>query len=107
MSLESEFKKIQEEGALRDAHFALRTAQKLLAGALCAQCGEPLGDTMPVQVENVGEDPRTVHQGCETAALEEGEATEDQPDVDDSVDETNYDPYSGHDVFEHDYIDES
>lgn len=27
-------------------------------------------------------------------------------DIDDSVDETNYDPYSGCDVYEYDYIDD-
>lgn len=68
MSIETELRKIQKKGEDRDLRYRLLAAKKLLAGALCAHCGEPLGEETPTQVERTGSDPRTVHQSCEVDA---------------------------------------
>lgn len=65
MGIEDQFARIQAEERVREEHQVALQYRKFLAGALCAVCGEPLG-------ESVGDEPwitqddedRTMHARC-------------------------------------------
>ncbi len=64
MSSASEAMLRQEvEEANRAGRMVERQMRKFLAGALCAQCGVPLGDTDQIVQDD---DERTVHTKCLT-----------------------------------------
>ena len=57
--------KIQIEEAERAGRMVERQIRKFLAGALCAECGESLGDTDQIVQDD---DERTLHTHCEVAS---------------------------------------
>lgn len=60
-SLEATMKQIQNEEATHYQNHALAVMRNLLAGALCAECGEPLGTEGEVEQDDDG---RTLHEAC-------------------------------------------
>lgn len=57
---------VQLEDELSDMRLRAAQLRKFLAGALCACCGEPLGEGEELTQEAVEDDePRTIHKRCE------------------------------------------
>lgn len=66
MSVEETMRVVQLEGELQDMSLRAAQIRKFLAGALCAVCGEPLGESEELTQEAVENDePRTIHKRCE------------------------------------------
>lgn len=61
MSLEDTMRQIQQESEASDWRLAAAQLRKFLAGALCAHCGEPLGEGVEVVQDD---DERTMHASC-------------------------------------------
>ena len=59
-SLEAALESIKADEARHSENLGLAVMRKLLAGALCAHCGEPLGDGECGQ----DDDGRTMHEAC-------------------------------------------
>lgn len=71
MSVEDTMRAIQLEGELQDMRLRAAQLRKFLAGALCAACGEPLGEDQELTQEPVENDePRTIHKRCEADPAE-------------------------------------
>lgn len=62
MSIKEQFAKIQAEESARGDRLIMRQMRKFLAGALCAECGEPLGEDEEIVQDD---DERTMHAKCE------------------------------------------
>lgn len=76
-SLEETFAKIQQEDRIRELHLMLQQMRKFLAGALCAVCGDRLGeDEEIIQIDVLEDEPATVHKRCE------GESNDTTPETD-------------------------
>lgn len=54
-------KSIQDEDAKRHERYGMQAMKKLLGGALCAYCGETLGEEGEVEQDDEG---RTHHADC-------------------------------------------
>lgn len=66
MSVEDTMRRVQLEGELQDMRLRAAQLRKFLAGALCATCGEPLGEGEELTQEEVEDDePKTIHKRCE------------------------------------------
>lgn len=57
--------KQQVEEAERAGRMVERQMRKFLAGALCAECGEPLGEDREIVQDD---DERTLHKDCDKPA---------------------------------------
>lgn len=82
-SLDETFETIQAEDRARELRLLARQVRKFLAGALCAGCGNPLGEDREVVMNDDGE---TTHKGCEAPpsvivarAAEEADKDDDLP----------------------------
>lgn len=64
MSIEKQFAQIQAEERAREERFAALQLRKFLAGALCCECGEPLGTSEEIIQDD---EERTIHARCESA----------------------------------------
>ena len=62
MSLEDTMRQIQAESEQSDYKLAAAQLRKFLAGALCAHCGEQLGEELGTIVQN--DDEETMHLKC-------------------------------------------
>lgn len=62
MGIEEEFAIIRAEEQERSYRHAAQELRKFLAGALCAECGEPLGNDDEIVQDD---DDRTMHKSCE------------------------------------------
>lgn len=62
-SFEEAFAKIQEDENRKAERFAARQLRKFLAGALCCQCGEQLGEDEEIIQDD---DECTIHKRCES-----------------------------------------
>lgn len=61
-SATEEMLRMQIEGLERDARMMERQLRKFLAGALCAGCGEALGEDREIIMDD---DERTIHKECD------------------------------------------
>lgn len=61
-SLEDTLEEIQAEEAQRGDRLAMRQVRKFLAGALCCECGEQLGEDEEIVQDD---EERTIHARCE------------------------------------------
>jgi hypothetical protein len=62
VSVEDTMKRVQAEAEAQSMRHAAAQLRKFLATALCAHCGEPLGDGEIVQSDD---EERTLHKACE------------------------------------------
>lgn len=65
MSSEDQFARIQAEERVKEEHSVALQFRKFLSGALCAVCGEPLGEAVgnePWITQD--DDDRTMHARC-------------------------------------------
>lgn len=68
MSFEETMQALQSADEERGWRWEALHLRKLLAGALCASCGDPLGSDEPVM--QFGDDDQTVHAKCRAVCKE-------------------------------------